>query len=473
MPNKQGLKPNILLIMSDQHRADCLGGAGHPQVRTPVLDRIASEGVRLKNTFTVCPVCMPARASFLNGRYPHNHHMWHNRGRMPAEQETFFHHLQEADYHTGYIGKAHLYPNTMGHVRDEEPYMRSRGLTYVHEVPGPFMSVISQQSYYSEMLQSRGVWEVFKEDYLKRKRLPNRMIYAAASPLPTELSVDTYIANKAIEYISQLHDGPHCLMVSFGGPHEPWDPPDEYAGLYRPEESPWPTAFEETPGSVLVEAVLNMRAHYYGKITLIDNLIGQIFGAYKDRGMLDDLLILYLSDHGEMAGDHGRYGKDVFYEASIRVPFILRWSSRFKEGLVSDALVESVDVFATILDVVGARASLNSQGRSLLPLLMGRTTEHRDSVLSEIAARPSSEARKKTKRLFMIRTKTHKYAVNDAGKGYMLFDLNRDADELVNLCGRPDASDIELEMRDRLLRRLLESQMGVAKQVGPLLGPII
>ena len=126
--------PHILILMTDQQRADCLGCAGHPLLQTPNMDRIAAGGVRFENAITTSPICMPARASFVSGLYCHNHGMWTNRGQLPAADETFFHHLQNAGYHTAYVGKSHYYgPHPGEHLRDYEGYMHARGIDHVHE----------------------------------------------------------------------------------------------------------------------------------------------------------------------------------------------------------------------------------------------------------------------------------------------------------------------------------------------------
>ena len=134
-------RPNVLLIMTDQQRGDALGIEGHPVLQTPVMDWIGTAGVRFSSAHTVCPVCMPARASFINGLYPHNHHMWTNRGEMPRDDETFFHHLQAAGYLTAHVGKSHYYVHGDFHMRDREDYMHARGLDYVHETTGPWATV--------------------------------------------------------------------------------------------------------------------------------------------------------------------------------------------------------------------------------------------------------------------------------------------------------------------------------------------
>src|SRR6266566_4859569 len=152
-------RPHMLILMTDQQRADCLRCAGHPQLRTPNLDRIAREGMRFAQATTVAPLCMPARASFANALYPHNHGMWTNHGEMPASDETVFHVLQRSGYLTALVGKAHYYVHAPGiDLRQREDYMRARGFEYVHETTGPSASSATA-SYVTDEWERKGLWE--------------------------------------------------------------------------------------------------------------------------------------------------------------------------------------------------------------------------------------------------------------------------------------------------------------------------
>jgi len=185
--------------MPDQMRADCLGAAGNPVIQTPTLDRLCSEGVLFTNAFTVSPLCMPARASFVSGLYPHNHHMWANAGRLPAGDETFFHHLQKAGYYTAHVGKSHYYPQLSGeHLSAYEPYMHARGLDYVHETTGPW-ATSRTDSYMTDHWQQLGLLNAFREDYEKRRKA--RPFAVWPSPLPTEEFADSYVGRHAVRFI--------------------------------------------------------------------------------------------------------------------------------------------------------------------------------------------------------------------------------------------------------------------------------
>ncbi len=464
--------PHILILMPDQQRADCLSCAGHPQLRTPNMDRIASEGVRFTQAATVSPVCMPARASFVNALYPHNHGMWDNAGCMPPHDDTFFHHLQAAGYCTAHIGKSHYYSHVKGHMRDYEAYMHARGLEYVHETTGP-LAAQGMQSYMTDCWETHGLYDAFKQDYAERGRLRRENpLFVRMSPLPVELYLDSYVGQHAESYVLNYRDHrPLCLFVGFPGPHEPWDAPGEYATMYDPDETPdpipWPEENRLLPEAIRTmddflpmngttpENIRRVRANYYGKITLIDYWVGRILDAFEERHMLDDTLIVFWSDHGEMLGDHRRVFKCTFHESSMRVPLILRWPGRSAEGATSDALVEIIDVYPTILEALDIDRPSRCLGRSLLPLLTQPDVAFRDSQLSEI--HHAGERR------LCLRTRCHKYAVRQNGDGYMLYDLKADPFEQHNLIGQD--KDLEQALRDQLLRRLTLSQYSMRGQL--------
>jgi arylsulfatase A-like enzyme len=197
------------------------------------------------------------------------------------------------------------------------------------------------------------------------------------------------------------------------------------------------------------EVVRARMANYGGKITLIDEWIGRILHVLDDRGWAENTLVVFLSDHGEMGGDHARFNKSVFYESAARIPLVLRWPATIPAGQRVDALVEQIDLFATAVDAAGAPPSTRSFSRSLLPLTRGGsqdTASTRDAVFSELH------------REIMIRTARHKYVVDERGRGYLLYDLVEDPHEQRNLIGHPDVAEIERALRERLLTWLVSTQ---------------
>ncbi len=453
-------RPNILILMPDQFRYDCIGSCGNFPVSTPNIDRIASEGLRFSQATTVCPICMPARASFANGQYPHNHGMWTNNGEMLAEHETFFQILQKAGYYTAHIGKSHYYEHKHSmHMRERETYMKARGFSYVHETTGPW-ATCHTASYMTDEWDKKGLWEKFKEDYKERKD-PGLV---RPSPLDVEDFLDSYIGRKAVEFVSSYsEDNPFCLFVGFGGPHEPWDAPGSYASMYSPSRMPKPIPgskpaenipdwlkskrdFKELPEKILSKAP-EMAANYLGKISLVDHWIGKILDTCSGKGLLDDLMIVFWSDHGEMLGDHGMLHKAVFYESSVRVPLIVRWPGKIPEGKTSEALAEIIDVFPTLLEAAGCEMSHRCLGRSLWPVISDPSCEIRDNQLGEIYHGG---------RNIMIRSRKHKYVVDEQARGYMLYDLEADPKEQNNLAAQ--GTGIENELREQLLKSIVKMQ---------------
>ncbi|HJN18412.1 MAG TPA: sulfatase-like hydrolase/transferase, partial [Armatimonadota bacterium] len=347
--------PPILIIMPDQMRADCMSCADHLQVTTPHIDELAAEGTRFSHGCTNSPLCMPARASFISGLYPHNHGMWHNSGQLPAGDESLFHHLQSAGYRTCHTGKSHYYPHSGQHLRDCEGYMRARGFDDVHETTGPY-ATMNTDSYMTDEWAEKGLLEAFKDDYRRRREVGARAAWA--SPLPEDDFMDGYIGRKAVEWVDEYDDArPPCLFVGFGGPHDPWDAPGRYAQMYGPAETPAAIPLTDPPEWVPDHArdralrrrvkgltdsdIQGIRANYYGKVSLIDDWVGNIRAAFERRGWWDDAVVVFWSDHGEMAGDFGWIHKSNFHESALRVPFILRWPARGSAGQVSDAFVET------------------------------------------------------------------------------------------------------------------------------------
>jgi arylsulfatase len=459
-------RPHMLILMTDQQRADCLRCAGHPQIQTPNLDRIAREGTRFAQATTVAPLCMPARASFATGLYPHNHGMWTNNGEMLASDETLFHLLQRSGYLTALVGKAHYYVHAPGtDLRQREDYMRARGFEYVHETTGPG-ATSGTASYVTDEWERKGLWERVKQDYADRRAAGGEVV--RASPLPVDDHLDSYIGRKAVEFGDGYADPrPMCLFVGFGGPHDPWDAPGSYATMYRPQDTPAPipipVKYATLPdwlrrkhamriaSQTALALIPQIRANYYGKISLIDYRIGCILEAFQHRGWLDDLFIVFLSDHGEMFGDHGRFGKKTFHESNIRIPLIARWSGRITANAVTDALVENIDIFPTLLEAAGCAPSPRCLGRSLWPVLRRTTADLRESQLCEIG---------RGDKQIMLRTRPHKFAIDGERRAYMLYDLERDPQEQDNLAGDPAACGLENELRRQMCGRLEHSRYG-------------
>ncbi|MFP6644588.1 MAG: sulfatase-like hydrolase/transferase [Candidatus Latescibacterota bacterium] len=319
-------RPNLLLLLTDQQRADALGCAGG-WVRTPNLDRLAAEGVRFRNCVTNSPVCIPARLSLATGLYPHNTSVWDNQGHTLApETPTWMKAVREAGYRTSLFGKTHLHPHS-GDLRDREPLMHAYGLDDVDEIGGPRASA-RVLSHMTARWQELGLWDSYRGDI--GDRFATKPHVARPSPLPVEEYADVYVGQRAQQYLTAYdRSEPWCCWVSFGGPHEPWDTPEPHASSYDPVDMPAPaplpdwTREEGRPRGYLHQRLASapdldpgdisaMRANYAGNVTLIDEQIGGILETIEARGELDNTVIVFTSDHGELNGDFGLIYKSVF-----------------------------------------------------------------------------------------------------------------------------------------------------------------
>lgn len=470
-------RPNILIVMPDELRADATGYAGHPVYRTPHVDRLAREGVAFGGVYCTAPLCMPARASMLSGTYPHNHHIQDNAGHLPVEDESYARLLQESGYATAYIGKTHFGSDRPGRdlIGQEADVMR-RGFDYVHQIPGP-MALAKTRSHLSRRWEELGLLERYREDYRRRAADPGAGAWA--SPLPLEEFPDSYVGARAESWLrGYAGSAPFLLIVGFGGPHPPFDAPEPYASRYRPEDLPAPIPPGE-PGDWLPEHVRarlaaghgtrdgreparpaaagqriarERMASYGGKLALIDDRLGRLLAVLDERDWTANTLVIFLSDHGEMGGDHGRYHKSVFYESAARIPFVMRWPAALPAGERVGALVEQLDLFATVVDAAGLPPSGRAFARSLLPLARGQGAAPpagaaRDAVFSEL------------KREIMVRTAAHKYVLDAQGRGFQLFDLEADPQERNNLVGHPDYGAVERDLRERVLTWLVTTQV--------------
>ena len=425
---------------------------------------------------TPAPLCMPARASFITGTYPHNHSTWANRGLLRRDVPTLFNCLRNAGYDTALIGKAHFYAQSDANVREFEQVMRGYGIAECVEVNGPRGTYQSDNNQLTADWNRKGLYARYRADYEDRMR-DARVVRASA--LPVDEHIDSWVGRRAVELIDG-HAGsqPWFLFVGFPGPHEPWDAPGEYATRYAAEATPPPVPKPATDGlpgyarklmdhlergkridEMTLDHVKAIRANYYGKISLVDYWCSQVLAAYRRRGWLDELLVVFCSDHGEMLGDHARLFKNTFHEAGLRVPLAFRWPGRIAAGRRSDTLIELTDVMPTLLDLVGLPIPSSCLGASARAVLEDPDRKHRSEVLSEVDWMGMHTA--------MVRTERHKYAVDGAGRPFMLYDLEQDPDEQRNLVGTPAAAESEGPLRDLLLRRLLREQYALQNDHWP------
>jgi len=330
--------PNILFLMTDQQRWDAMGTSGD-WVRTPNLDRIAADGVRFTQCITTTPVCVPARLTLATGKYPHSNGVWtHQSNTMQADADNWMGEIRKLGYRTSLFGKTHLHPH-VGDLRQKEDLLHAWGLDDVDEIGGPRASA-EVLSHMTAAWQEKGLLEAYRADV--KERFANKPYVARPSVLPLEDYYDVYVGQKAKHYLESYNrDEPWFCWVSFGGPHEPWDAPEPYASMYESGAIPEPIAdaFDQAPrpdgwldhlrkGRFCPDFeegdIGAMRANYAGNVTLIDRQIGEILEVVEARGEMDNTVIAFTSDHGEMNGDHGLIYKMNFYDGALRVPLVVR-----------------------------------------------------------------------------------------------------------------------------------------------------
>ncbi len=451
VPRVDGIdnRANVLFLFSDQHNARCLGSEGHPDVKTPHLDRLASEGVRFTNAYTQNPICTPSRMSYLSGLYPSTHGYYGLYGREPdTRMPSMFSWFHQHGYRTGALGKLHT-----------PRYWVERSCQYVYD------EFIQHPSY----LEGAGLYE--QND--NRGFHPNA---AASGPsnLPLEHSCEWVLVKHLKRYLRQetepsdrcRHPAPWMAWVSFARPHQPYTPSEPFASMYSAEDIHLPATSEcgspaLRPPNDLDEAKLRQRvSSYLGCVSQVDAAIGLVYDELERRGELDRTIIVYASDHGDHAGEHGRYEKKsgISARSICRVPMIVRFPPRVVAGAVRDQVVEAVDLFPTLCELAGLPIPKAVQGRSMLPLLGDEPRAIREDALTENMYRKA------------LATQRYRYVANLDGESDELYDVQEDPWELQNLVDNADYCELVAELQRRLLRRLAEARRPITAFRGLWLG---
>lgn len=437
--------PNILLIMTDQQRGDCLGIENHPCLLTPNMDALAAEGMRFRCAYSTSPVCIPARRSLLSGLHPQTHGMiGYADGREWEPAATLPQLLRDAGYHTGLVGRSmHQHPPrkrygfeemVIAGLQDENDYSR-----FVEE------HLPAGGGYYGS--------GVMHNDWTARNW-----------HLPEHLHQTHWTVNEALRFLERSDPSrPWFLTASFLAPHPPLIPPDFYfqrylrSNLPGPEIGDWAEVPEFPGGAPAVdsarvnltgEALRSCRAAYYGLINHIDDEIRRLLSPVTGFDP-NNTLVVFASDHGEMLGDHYRFRKSLPYEASARIPFIIRMPGSFEvpRGKVSDLPVCLEDLLPTLLEAAGVAVPGGVDGRSLLPALRGEPgSSWRDDLHIEIGgADPSFHA---------LTDGREKYVWFSQSGHEQFFDLQADPTECQDLAPTAGIRPRLEGWRTRLIQRL-------------------
>lgn len=436
-------KPNVLLVIVDQWSGKCLGAAGHPAVQTPTLDQIARNGVLYPRAYAESPICIPARRTLYTGTTPRTHgdRVFRKTGPMPA-LPTLAGTFSAAGYQAYCVGKLHVYPqrDRIGYddvllaeegrphlaIDDYELYLSDRGYTGKQ-----FMHGMSNNNYMHR------IWH-----------------------LPEECHVSNWASEQMCRIIKRRDPTrPAFWTLSYPPPHPPLAPLQCYLDYYRqleidePLQALWAADQSALPYSL--QAVRNfwpslpapvlaeVRRAYYALCTHIDHQLRTVIGTLREERLLDNTVLLFCSDHGEMLGDFGLYAKRMYYEGSARVPFIvmgLPGDSRIVPGSIDDRLVGLQDVMPTLLDLASIPVPDSCDGRSAIG------TDRRATLYGEVLENHSASR--------MLHDGRYKLIWYPAGNQWQMFDLETDPDELRNLAADPEHSAKRKQLETALAAQL-------------------
>jgi arylsulfatase A-like enzyme len=445
--------PHILLLMTDQHRADCIGADGNSVIRTPHLDRIAREGVRFEHAYSSTPTCTPARAALLTGLSPWNHGMLGYGRIAPRYAFEKPRAMREAGYYAIAVGKQHYAPMRNGHG-----YERMVLDEHCEEGNGPQAVVHpdAERADYEAWFWSEapaldphttGIWW---NDYRAR-----------AFALPERLHPTRWTGDTAVNFLKGYQGSrPFFLKVSFIRPHSPYDPPERFMKLYQdaalPDArvAPWAERYAARNssgtdiwrGRLSTDEIRRARQGYYGSVSFVDEQIGRILEALEKRGWMDETLILFTSDHGDMLGDHNLWRKSYAYEPSARIPMLLRWPAAGRGKLAAQP-VELRDVLPTLLDVAGKPAPRPLDGRSLLAAARGAEWRPFLDLEHDVCYSPENHWNALTDGRW-------KYIFHAQDGREQLFHLERDPHEMSDLAGDAAHAGELRQWRQRLVEHL-------------------
>jgi arylsulfatase A-like enzyme len=483
---------NVLWIMADQLRWDYLSCYGHPTLKTPNIDRLAERGVRFDRAYVQSPICGPSRMSFYTGRYVRSHGATWNGFPLRVGEPTLGDHLREIGVDCALVGKTHMIPDTEGMKRlgiDPEsiigvhtaecgftPFERDDGMhpEGYYDTNPPYDEYLREQG-----LGGDNPWEEWANsaDGDDGELVSGWLMENSNRParVPEEHSETPYLTQRGIDFIESAGERPWLCHLSYIKPHWPYIVPPPYHDMYGPEDilAPVRSDAERETDHPVYRAWQNHRVcrafardevrervipAYMGLVKQLDDQLGVLFEYLERTGRMEDTMIVFSSDHGDYLGDHWLGEKDLFHDASARVPLIVydpRSEADATRGTASDALVEGIDLAPTFLDFFAGEPKPHIlEGLSLDPLLHGKPAPWRDYAISEYdystrQTRLDLGVDQADARLLMIFDGRWKY-IHAEGFRPLLFDLETDPDEVVDLGAVPAHEEVRARLHEAL-----------------------
>ncbi len=465
------IQPNLIFILCDQLRFDCLGYAGHPLVKTPNIDRLASSGVTFETAYCASPVCSPARASWLTGTYPHAHQQLANYGPerlapeamavMRPDAVTLGDVFKQAGYRCGIAGPWHL-----GH--DHQPQHGFEDFWRVYRYQGDHPDILF--------------------DYFEQESVPN--IYEGKHPTirnhgmgytPTEdprQQRTTWTIDQGIEFLDTKDDRPFFLYLSVKDPHPLIAVSQDLIDQYPIEDIELPETWKDDlagrpeylrndvgrlPLDIDEAGFRMMMAHYFALITHIDDQVGRVLDHLDSLNLAEDTVVAFISDHGEQLGEHHAIQKRMFWEASVRVPCVMAWPGGLPSGHTVTTALGGVDLAPTLLELCGLSFDNAIDGRSVASAIQSRTQPYPVPIFSEIGTSDginfrSSEPEDLASRV-MVRVDNWKYVYNRTDDDE-LYNLEADPLELANIALDASQAVRAAEMKARIQKMVTRSGPG-------------
>jgi arylsulfatase A-like enzyme len=479
-------KPNVLFITCDQWRGDSLSAADHPVVRTPNVDALAAEGVLFRRHYGGAAPCSPARACLYTGLYQMNNRVCRNGSPLDARHGNMALAARTLGYDPTLFGYTDVSPDPR-YLAPDDPMLKS----YEGVLPGFTVRQLLPEHHkpWLSWLSARGIDASAGHPDIHRPAGGAGKTVTNAPPVyPADATPAAFLADEFIRWLGE-QGAPWFAHLSFISPHPPFIVPEPYNTLYAPEDGPGfsrkRTWLQEAAAHPYLAYVLGrqkkskflpgmtgkmhefreadfraIRALYWGMISETDAQLGRIWAAVRNAGAWNDTIVILTSDHAEMMGDHYLLGKGGFFDQSFHIPLIIRDPRRKIRGASVERFTEAVDIMPTLLDLLGQTPPRHLDGRSLTPLLDGKTpAAWRDAAHWEFDFRSIEKGSAERHfglepqqcNLAVIRSDSWKYVHFGGGLPPLLYDLRNDPGELRNLADDPSALSVRLEFAERLL----------------------
>tara|TARA_Y100001970_G_scaffold5054_1_gene5745 strand:- start:10012 stop:11445 length:1434 start_codon:yes stop_codon:yes gene_type:complete len=441
-------KPNIIFVFADQLRYQSCGFAGDKKARTPNLDMFAADGINLRQAVSSMPVCSAYRASLFTGKYTSSTGMVINELRMNTDHRCLAHCLTDAGYNTGYIGKWHLYANELGNHDNPKNSHIPVGTNRLG-FDGYWAAYNFHHTYYGTYYHTNSQEKTFH----------------GSDVFEPDAQTDM-----AIDFINRYKDDekPFYLTLSIGTPHDPWtkeNVPTDFYRIFKEIEFPPPPNYSDdidpygdlwSNENKSIKKLDEWMRVYYAMVANLDWNFGKLVDAIENANISENTIIIFTSDHGEMFGAHGRMKKNIFYEESVRVPFLIQWKNNLPSSHIYDTLISTVDIMPTILGLVGVDIPIEVEGLDLSNSIRGiKQLEPNYAFLMNTGACAIWENGHEWR---AIRTKEFTYAVyrgsDKLPRKELFFDNINDSCQMVNIIDQKKYNKIIKKYRAYLKEKM-------------------